>query len=370
MAAAPQCAAGRFQDRALRTLDRYIAGAVISGTALAIGVLLPLLGFFILADEMDQIGEHDYRFIDALLFVGLNMPRYAYELFPIATLIGALVGLGALATHSELVAMRAAGVSIARIILGAIKGGLLLVVIAVLIGEGIAPNAEQLAAQKRSAALTGQITQHTASGFWARDGDTFVQIREILSGNNLRDISIYEIGADQTLTLASHASEARYRDDEWILESIVRSRISLAGVQVEQTEQAGWDSLLSPRLLEVIVVEPQALSIWDLYHYVRFMENTNQDGRAYELALWSKLVHPLLILIMLFLAIPILLASARTSGLGTRILLGILVGIAFYIISQILVYASFLFHLNPMLAAILPPLLFFAAAFTTLRHVG
>ena len=354
----------------MRILDRYIASSVISGTLIALAVLLPLLGFFLMADEVDQIGEHDYQFVDALIYVTLSMPRYAYEIFPIATLIGAVAGLGALASGSELVAMRAAGISIGRLVLAALKGGMPLVLAAILIGEGLAPYAQQQAQQGRSEALTGQVMQHTDSGFWARDGDTFVNIREILSGSNLRDISIYEIGPRQRLTLASHAEEARYADGQWTLESIVRSHISLSGVQVERIGHARWDSLLNPRLLEVIVIEPEALPVWDLYHYVRFMANTDQDGRRYEVVLWSKLVHPALILTMIFVAIPILLGSTRTKSMGTQIVLAILVGIVLYLLSRTLVYLSLLFDLSPMIAATLPPLFFLAAALWLLRRVG
>ncbi|MGB5736642.1 MAG: LptF/LptG family permease, partial [Thiohalocapsa sp.] len=133
----------------MKILDRYLAGAVIGGTLLTLAVLLPLLGFFILADEMDHVGTNNYRFGDAVLFVTLSLPRYAYQVFPIATLIGSLVGLGQLAVRSELVAMRAAGVSIGRVVLGALLGGLVLAAMALVVGEGVAPPAEQYALSLR-----------------------------------------------------------------------------------------------------------------------------------------------------------------------------------------------------------------------------
>ncbi len=354
----------------MRILDRYIAGAVIGGTTIALAALLPLLGFFLLADEMDRIGEHRYRFIDALLFVALNLPRYAHEIFPIATLIGSLIGLGSLATRSELVAMRAAGVSIGRMMRAALKGGLLLAFAALLVGEGVAPYAQQEAHERRTEALTGQVMQRTPTGVWARDGGAFVHIREILSGANLRDISIYELGNDEILTAATRARGARYRDGHWELEAIASSRISTAGVEVERTEHAGWDSLLNPRLLEVIVIEPHRLPVWDLYRYVRFMANTEQDGRPYEVALWSRIVHPVLVLTMILVAIPILLTSARTTSIGPQMLFAIIVGICLYLVSRTLVYMSLLFHLSPMVAAALPPIAVTALAVWLLRRAG
>ncbi|MEY6433264.1 LPS export ABC transporter permease LptG [Thioalkalicoccus limnaeus] len=354
----------------MRILDRYIAGAVIGGTFMALAALLPLIGFFILADEIDQIGERDYHFVDALIYVALNMPRYLYQVFPIATLIGALIGLGSLAARSELVAMRAAGLSIGRIVFAAIQGGILLTLVAVAIGEVVAPFTQQQALQMRTQALTGHVMQRTPSGVWARDGLAFVNIREVVSGGHLRDIHIYELAPDQALTLATHAREARFSGGHWTLEEIARSHVSPEGVQVERIDLARWDSLLDPRLLEVIVVEPQALPVWDLYRYIRYLDTTEQDARAYQIALWAKIAYPVLILAMILVAIPILVGSARTPGLGPQIVAGIVIGVLFYIFSRTLVYLSLVFHLDPMLAAVLPPLLFLLSAFWLLRRIG
>lgn len=350
-------------------LDRYLARAVIGGTLLTLAVLLPLLGFFILADEMDQVGSNGYVFADALLFVTLSLPRYAYQVFPIATLIGALVGLGQLAGRSELVAMRAAGVSIARIVAGALVGGLVLAVAATAVGEGIAPPAEQRALTMRQAAQTGNDIQVTGTGFWARDADTFVNIREVQAGAQLRDISIYKVEGTNLVT-ATHAQTASYRNGQWVLEGIELSHVSDERVEVEQIAEAGWDSLLNPQLLKVIVIEPQVLPVWGLFRYMRYMEQSGQDAGRYEVAFWGKVIHPALILAMIFVSIPVLMGSARSSGLGAKIFFGIVIGIAFYLVSRSFSYLALLFGLNPALAAALPPLLFVSAAMLWLRRVG
>jgi len=354
----------------LRILDRYLAGAVIRGSLVTLAVLLPLIAFFMLADEMDLVKGQGYSLSDALAFVSLSLPRYAYQLFPIATLIGALVGLGSLASGSELVAMRAAGVSIGRIVGAALLGGLLLAVLAVAVGEGVAPIAEQEGQRLRAQALSGEVTLATPHGFWARDGANFVNIREILPGADLRDISIYELDAQRHLTQATHAERASYVDGAWVLRNVARSRISPEGVAVDRLEREDWTSRLSPSLLEVVVVKPQMLPIWGLYQYIQYMHDNGQDAGAYEVAFWAKVVQPLLILAMIFVAIPILLGSSRTSGTGVRIFLGILVGIVFYLISRTFSYLSLLFGLSPVISAFAPPLFFLIAALWVLRRVG
>lgn len=350
-------------------LDRYLAAAVIGGTLLTLAVLLPLLGIFILADEMDAIGTGEYGLGSAMLFVSLSLPRYAYQVFPIATLIGALTGLGALAARSELVAMRAAGLSIARIVRGALLGGLVLALAAVVLGELVAPPAEQRAMALRAAAQTGDVVQITGSGLWAREGDAFISIGGIGAMAEIEDIRLFEVEGTWLRSL-THARSAAFRDGTWVLSEIRQTRLSGEQIEVVEMAQAAWDSLLSPQLLRVIVVPPQVLPIWGLYRYVGYMRATGQDAGPYLVALWGKAVHPVLVLAMIFVAIPVLLGSARSTSTGTKVFVGIVIGIAFYLVSRTFSYLALLYQFNAGLAALLPPLLFVLAALWVLRRVG
>lgn len=351
-------------------LDRYLARAVIGSSLLTLAALLPLIGFFVLADELDVIDDARYGLGSAMLFMVLRLPAYLYQIFPVATLIGALIGLGTLASRSELVAMRAAGVSVGRIVRAALLGGLVLAVVAVVLGEWVAPMAEQRAQELRRSALSGDVAQQTADGFWAVDDGAYVNIREIRSGTLLRDISIFELDLAAGTLVTSHAASARYIEDGWVLESIARSRVGAEGVEVEHIARARWDSMLDPGLLKVVVADPRLLPLWGLYQYIRFMQINGQDAGAYEVAFWSKLLYPLLMLSMILLAIPILLGSVRSTGLGRRILAGVVVGILYYLLSRTLAYLALLFGLSPVIAACAPPLLFCTGAVFLLRRVG
>jgi lipopolysaccharide export system permease protein len=353
----------------LRILDRYLAAAVIGGTVLTLAVLLPLLAVFVLADEMDAVGTAGYQLTDALLFVTLSLPRYLYQVFPIATLIGSLIGLGQLASRSELVAMRAAGLSVARIIRGAMIGGLVLALAGTVVGELIAPAAEHRALALRASAQSDDAVQVSGRELWARDGDAFIHVRRIEPGAELADIDVFVI-EDDRLTRAAHVRAAHYENGQWVLRDISRSLISSDRVQSDHLEQARWESLLNPRLLELIVVEPQMLPIWGLYRYLRYMQRTEQDAGAHEVAFWSKLVQPLLVLAMIFVAIPVSLGSARSKGTGIKLFIGIVIGILFYLVSRTFTYMALLYQLSPAVAALAPLVLFSLAAYLLLRRVG
>jgi lipopolysaccharide export system permease protein len=351
-------------------LDRYLAGAVVVGTLVTLGVLLPLLGFFILAEEIENLGTEGYGIGQALLVMAFTLPRYAYEILPIATLIGALVGLGALAGRSELVAIRAAGVSVGRIIFAGLLGGLVLAALGVAIGELLTPPAEQRALELKRTALSGEATQGTPFGLWAVDEGAYVNIREILSGTEIKDIFIYRIDSAAGTLVATHAERALYRGGEWVLEGLSRSTAGPDGVEVERLDASVWASMLDPGLLKVVVVDPRALPAWGLWKYIRFMRTNEQDASNYEVVFWGKVVYPLLTLSMIFVSAPILLGSARSRGLGTRILLGVMAGIAYYVLSRTFTYLSLLYDFSPLAAALAPPLIFISAALLILRRIG
>ncbi len=354
----------------MKLLDRYIGGAIVVGTLATLAVLLPLVGFFLLADELDEVGEGDYGLLEVMAFVGLSSPRIGYQLFPIATLIGSLVGLGALASRSELVAMRAAGVSIFRIVIAALRAGLLMALAMAAFGDFVAPAAEQKALALRAEARYDEVTLRTHYGFWARDGSAYVNIREVLPGATLRDIFIYEFNDRQELQLATHADRATYSDNRWVLEGIKQSSLSEAGVEVRRLPEANWTSMLDPGLLSAIVVEPHVLPIEGLYRYISFMRENGQDARAYEVALWGKVFMPLVVMAMVVMTVPVLFGSTRSAGLGQRVFYGVLIGVGFYLLNRTFTYTTLLYGVSPLVTATAPTLILLGAAWWVFRRAG
>jgi lipopolysaccharide export system permease protein len=350
-------------------LNRYLASAVLKGTFLVLIALIPLLSLFVLTDELDELKNSYYGVTELVMIIGLSLPRYLYEIFPIATLIGALTGLGTLASRSELVAMRAAGFSLRQIIFGALLAGGLLAIITLLLGEFGAPAAEHQLRAVQSYAKTGQTVQLTDSGFWARDGDYLMNIREVLPGARLRDIFIYEL--DKTRLHATwYAQQADYDQGRWMLYHIQRTYLLANRTVTESIDHMTWNSLLNPALLEIIAIEPRELCIRSLLSYLDFLQASHQDQNAYAVALWNKLIHPVFVLVMIFLAIPVLLATTRSRSLGLKIFIGIPFGIAFYVISHIFTYLALLYSFNPAIAAVMPLLLFTSLALWLIQRLN
>ena len=162
----------------MRILDNYIARHIISSSATVLLVLLAIFTFFLLIDEFDQVGRGSYGVPQAFFYTVLRLPGLIYELFPMAALIGSLLGLGTLMRNGEITVIRAAGVSKVRVVKAVMKAGLVLVVSAMIFGEFVAPAAEGYAREYRSMAINDRITLQSGNGFWARDGNsssTFVK---------------------------------------------------------------------------------------------------------------------------------------------------------------------------------------------------
>jgi lipopolysaccharide export system permease protein len=352
----------------MKLIDRYIGLSVSLGVFGVLLSLLVLMGFFELLAELEDVNAASTT-VKAFTYVGLILPRYTYDLFPIATLLGSLIGLGALASHSELTAMRAAGISVGRIIGSVLKAGLVLLLLVLLIGEYLAPMSEQQAQYLKMEALSEQTTLKTGYEIWSRSGDTYINAREVLPDGRLGDVSIFEFEPQRRLRQATHADMAIFQGDSWLLQGVEQSRFGESSIQIAKHDRLVRPNLLTLTVLDVLSVKPHMLPAWDLWRYVVFLKRNGQDAATYEMAFWGKLVAPLVTLVMLFLSIPFVFGPLRSVGIGQRIFTGSLIGIVFYLLNRAFSYLALVYGINPLFAALFPPLLLFAGGIWFFRRV-
>ncbi len=354
----------------MKILDRYIGRMVSSAVFTVMGVLVTVFSFFKFIDELDELGQGRYEFIQAAEFVGLSIPRLTYELFPVGALIGSLVGFGTLVSNSELVVIRGAGVSLGRIVIAVLKVGLLIMAVAVIIGEWIAPPMDQLAQHRRSVATTDQIALKTRNGFWARDGRNYVNIRKILPGDRVEEIYIYEFDKGNRLKASTYAKHAGYIEGQWLLEDLEQIIFKPNKISQQHIERARWGSLLNPKLIHLVVIKPNNLSIRDLYRYIHFLKINNQNRLQYEQALWFKITYPLATGVMVFLAIPIVLGTLNKATVGQRVVLGSCLGLVFHIFNKAAGQLGVVLDLNPALSVTFPTVLALLIALVLMRKVA
>ncbi len=338
----------------MEILDRYIGKVVTLGIIAVLLVMLTLDSLITFAGETTDIGRADYTVWQAIGFILLNIPQKIYILFPTVALLGTILSLGMLAGHSELIAIRASGVSVTRITQSVLKTGIILIAIVIGIGEFVAPPAVQQAKLNRVAAMQDKISLNTDYGLWARDSNNYIHIRRVENDGRLIGVNLYIFDAKQNLVETLSAASGEYIEDYWLLHRVTKKFISSDAISSEYHKTLRWQSLLNPEVVNVVSVTPENLSIWKLRGYIDYLQDNQLDSREYELSFWSKIIAPLTISVMIMLAVPFVFGSMRNVGAGQRVLVGFLLGLGFYLFNQMVAKAGLVYNLPPLLAAILP----------------
>lgn len=352
----------------MKLLDRYIGRTVIGHTMVAFFILLIIYFFSTLVNEMGYAGRGSYTTANAVLYSMMLLPRQAYELFPMVALLGAILGLGAMAGNSELTVIRAAGVSIKRIALAVSKAGLLMIVVIVALGEVIAPTLEKEANQQRLRALAKSVSLNTESGLWAKDGESFIAIRRLTPDGKANGISLYHLQG-QRISEIDTATVGEYKDGVWQLRNVRKTLFVEQGVKVFSEKRMSWRSSLTPEVINLAAIAPENLAAWELYDYVDYLRDNGLASQRYEVALWIRLAMPLATGGMILLALPFVFGSTRSAGVGQRIMIGVLIGIAFYLVNGVFSRMGLIYNIPPMLSATAPTMMIYAAWFWLMRRV-
>lgn len=351
-------------------LDRYIGRQVLSAIAVVMLIVLGLDLLSALIDQLEDISER-YTFADLVYYLTLTTPRRIYEMLPLSALVGCLIGLGALASQSELTVMRAAGFSTGRIVLAVFKPVLLLMILALVLGQYVAPVSERKAVSVRAVALAGDEVLRADEGAWHRDGNEFIHIAAVEPGGIIHGVTRYEFDQQRALIRASYArrGEAQANGD-WLLEDVRQTRFVGDQVVADRVPSEHWHTGLTPELLSVIIVEPTDLSITGLAHYASYLEAQQVNSDTYRLAFWGKLLQPLSLAALVLIGVSFIFGPLRNVTAGQRVITGVICGVGFKFVQDILGPASSVFGFSPLLAVLLPILICFAVGFGLLRRAG
>ncbi len=353
----------------MKLIDRYIATTVATATLVALLVVVGLDVFFNVIDQVENVGKGGYTMATMLQYVALTTPQSLYELFPMAALLGSLMGMGALAANSELIAMRASGISIWRIVRSVMQVGVLMLVVAVFVGEVVAPVAEQYGQHLRVAATDRGVSFLGSRGLWVRDEARYINARRVLDETRLADLTVYEFDDAAHLREATRATHAVFRDGLWTLYGVQQSVFSESGISVSRADTLVWPSLLTPELLGIVMLKPKNMSATDINQLVGYLDDNGLDTRQYRFAFWGRFMTPVSSLVMMFITVPFVFSSLRSVSAGQRIFIGVMVGFGFYILSQVTAQMGQVYGLPPLAAMLAPNLLFILLGIHAIRRL-
>jgi lipopolysaccharide export system permease protein len=347
----------------LDTLRTYLAREIYAATLFVFVSFLALFAFFDLINELSDLGKGGYRLQHAIAYVALTVPSHVYELFPLAVLIGTLYALSHLAANSEYTVMRTSGLAPWRAVGTLFRIGIVFAVATLIFGELIAPVSERAAKQLKLSATSTIVASEFHTGLWMKDDRRFVNVREVQPDTTLSDIRVFEFDDQYRLKSITFAKQGRYLGKNlWRLHEIVNTIFDADGSSVQRLDEMDWTSVLTPDILAVMFIVPERMSAWNLYQYSRHLAENRQRAERYEIAMWKKLIYPIVSLVMMALALPFAYVHVRAGGVGVKVFSGIMLGIFFHFINSLFSHLGLLQSWQPFLTAMLPSMVFLGAA--------
>jgi len=337
-------------------LSVYLTRAILMRTLLVLLVLLVLAGLFEFIGQL-KATQGDYGVPQALLYAVLRMPQLSFEMLPIAALIGALLGLGSLASHSELVVMRSAGLSLASLAGMAALSGAVLMVITALIGEYIGPPLDHFARTMRDAARYEREDRDIGNAGWVKDGSVILHLQRINAEFEFGALYIFRFNEDNSLKSIARAENSVIDDaDNWILDNFRETRFVGDKVQVVESARTVASFGVDASMLGVTLVKPVSLSSRGLMSYIHYLQSNGLRSQRYEVELWSRIARTITVSIMPVLALAFVFGALRSAGAGSRLLLGVMIGLAYFLASEMTANSGAVFDLNPAVVVWLPSL--------------
>ncbi len=351
----------------MRILDNYIARVVISSTAMVVLILLGVESFVQFIGELGDIGSHHYGMMQAMLYVPMTLPADLYQLFPMAGLLGSLLGLGRLASSNQLVVMRAAGVSKAKLTWAVVRAAFVMMVFVTIIGEFVAPSLFNYADDFKSAAMGNVVGYSALQHIWMKQKNSFVHIDRVDTPKKISGVTQYDYNDSHRLQKVIVAPYAELLHGVWRLVKPSVTTIGADNVKTKHLKTLDLNLNFDPKLVEMSRQEPTESSIVKLFENIRYRHRYGLNSDQYAFAFWQRMVQPLTTIVMICLGVPFIFGSLRNVTMGFRITMGILIGFGFYMLNQFFGPFSMVYQFPPWLAAVLPTLIFAVAGWLMMR---
>jgi len=343
---------------ARRIVAKHVTKTTLLAMLGATAVLASLQILFTYLGELSDL-KQGYTAWNALQYVLWGAPRYLYEILPIAALIGAVLGLGSMASNSELIVMRAAGISLWRIVGWVMRSAMLLVVLSFLLTQFVIPYTNEQAKSvksHRSVAALGEV-----KGYWTREGQRFIYIDYANSQGTLKQVQVVDFDENYRMKSLLNSEEGQFfKEGQWNLKNSAQVNLLDNGqAQVVNKNQQDLALALQPKYVHMVTINPEDLAPTQLLSFMQYMHQYSQVPKTYLLAFWKNIGSPFALLALVLIACSFIFGPLRQQSMGFRLVIALFVGLGFYYIQDFLGYASLVYAPSPAWFVFLPIVLMF-----------
>jgi len=345
-------------------LDRYIAWKLLKGWVLVWLVMTSIFTLLGFVEELERTTER-YQIADAVRFILYTLPQRSMDLAPVIALLGSLLALAGLNKSSELIAMRAAGVSVSRFLRSVAIPTLVLVAALYAVSEFIAAPLFQQAETEKTLIRSGKANLLKGKGLWSNSGYRFFNVRTLEHSHVPTRIYLYEFAPDGRLQHFVFARRAQLTDSRrWDLLDVEQKTLDGDQLKSGHLPNLEMGPFWSREELPVLPLSTAGMTPTGLYEYSDYLKSTDQLSDRIEQVFWQKIALPLTTGAMVFLAVPIgaSVGATRSSAFGKGLAIGAGVGILFYLLSQLIQTGASMAEIPPALAVFLPVMLLLGAA--------
>ena len=352
----------------MKLIDWYIFKAISKMTLVTLFVFAALSGFIDFISQSDDIGIGEYGVYEAVQFTLLKLPSSIFQLIPIIVLIGSLIGLGNLSKNNEITVILSSGFSFLRLSLSTLFAGLILCFLTISLGEYLSPPMERLADQLRTKNKYNLESIGESKGFWIKEENKIININFISDNKNFGELTIFELGLDGQIAKISRASSAGIDDyNQWILSNLSESIFNSSGIESTYSRYKIDKTKLDRDLVSLSVVKSEDLNIIELFRYIEYLESNTLDAELYKASFHSRLASLFVIPIMCLFALPLSFGFQRSRGTGYRVTLGMIIGLAYFIMQNTLMESVQIYSINPILIGWSPLILLTLITLMTLK---
>ena len=342
----------------MRLLDRYIRNQVVWSTAVVVLILVGVESFLEFIGQLSDIGTANYGVMQTLIFVPLQLPTDLYQLFPMAGFLGCIIGLGQLASSSQLIVMRSSGVSIARISWSVIKTAVFMIIVVTAVGEWVAPKMQLTADYLKMRALNQVLGVSSLPSVWLRKNNQFIQIGNVTSPTEISHITTFTFNPKLQLQTTAYSPKGVFAEDHWVLLQSEQSMLKANQVLAKKLYDVPLHVLFQPTLMQKSQQEVDQQSITSLMKNIWYRKQTGLMTTQYVYSFWMRLIQPITTILMICLGIPFVFGSLRAATMGSRILVGVVIGFTFYTLNQFFGPITLVYQFPPFWAAMLPTMFF------------
>ena len=350
----------------MKTVRRLLYRDIVSSVAF-VGVAFLSLFFFIdLVDQLDSVGQRGRTLGVAVTTALLALPGHAYELLPIAVLIGTIYALSRMAQSSEFTILRTGGLGPRRALLLLAMLGVAFAALTFVVGDIVAPASERQAVLLKARAAGG--LRLSGPGAWLKERrDTpqgplsvSVNVGGLNADGTMRDVRVFVFDTDGRLQQRLAAPRAEVAEGGWLLADAVSQQWPAGdgSVAVERTASLHWPSTLDAQVVAAALLPAETMTTVELWRYSRHLQAQDQAAQRYELQFWKRALYPLACIVMVALALPFAYLSARAGGVSLKVFGGIMLGISFVLLNNIAGHIGALSDLTPWMVSAAPGLLY------------